>query len=110
MVWAAGWPAQALILSYLRAAKMVKCKKSAPKKLTMGDCLRLPKHCFHHLYSSVKRIVPDHFWHVHFVIWELGRPRFPAEAQSSILEHLGSELPDLTKLLIPVLYDFYVCL
>ena len=79
MVWAAGRPARAVISSFWRIAKMVKCKKSAPKAFTKGNCLGLQNASFFFTIFTVKRNVLAHFWHVHFVILELGWPGFPSE-------------------------------
>ena len=80
---------------------MVKCKKSVPKALTYKRKLQNDKSYLskmaqmvtfitqkvhsgcdfdtHNTLFTVKRNGLGHFWHVHFVIWELGRPGFPPE-------------------------------
>ena len=55
-----------------------KVQKVSPKGIYKGKLPWATKVIIF-IISTVKRNVLGHFWHVHFVIWELGWPGFPSE-------------------------------
>ena len=78
MVLAAGRPAQAVISSFLEDSGNGKVQKASPKGIYKGELPWATKVIISIIFT-VKRNVLAHFWHVHFVIWELGWPGFPSE-------------------------------